>query len=74
MPWDLIGALTELATNRRSESIQGEAGHINVKQREDKSLYRFCVDMRRARNKSEKSTVTLTDDRIAILDALGFEF
>ena len=30
--------------------------------------------MRRARNNPEKSTVALTDERIAILDSLGFDW
>ena len=47
-------------------------GHVNVKLSDDKSLYGFCSQMRRARNNPGKFTKTLTDDRIAILDALGF--
>ena len=48
--------------------------HVNVKGKEDKSLYLFCGNMRLARNRPEKSTVVLTDDRIASLDALGFDW
>ena len=49
-------------------------GHVNVKQSDDKSLYDFCIQMRRAHNNPGKSTVALTDDRIASLDALGFDW
>ena len=49
-------------------------GHVNVKEREDRNLYAFCHHMRQARNNPEKSTVALTDDRIASLNALGFEW
>ena len=48
--------------------------HVNVKRSEDKSLYGFCKDIRYARNNPEKSTRALTDERIASLDALGFEW
>ena len=49
-------------------------GHINVKKKEDKNLYEFCKKMRWARKHPEKSTMALTDDRIASSDALGFEW
>ena len=49
-------------------------GHIKVKRSEDKSLYDFCRDMRQARNNPEKSNRALTDDRVASLDALGFDW
>ena len=49
-------------------------GHVNVKASEDKSLYGFCMKMRQARNNPEKSDRALTDDRIASLDALGFDW
>ena len=51
-----------------------EHGHVNVSQSEDKSLYYFCKDIRYARKNPEKSTRSLTDDRIASLDALGFDW
>ena len=50
-------------------------GHINVKEKEDKSLCQFCRHMRHARKHPEKSTVALiTEIKIASLDALGFEW
>ena len=48
--------------------------HVNVKKSDDKSLYGFCSNMRRARKHLEKSNVVLIDDRIASLDALGFNW
>ena len=49
-------------------------GHVNVKQSEDKSLYKFCNDMRRARNHPEKSTMLINEERIASLVHLGFNW
>ena len=51
-----------------------KSGNVNISQREDMSLYQFCSHMRFARNNLEKSRTTLTDDRIASLDALGFDW
>ena len=49
-------------------------GHIRVKQSEDKSLHKFCSKMRHACTIPEKSNRTLTGERIASLDALGFDW
>ena len=49
-------------------------GHTNVKEKEDKSLYEYCSSMRRARKHPEKSKTIITDDRIASLNALGFNW
>ena len=49
-------------------------GHINVKKKEDKSLYQFCSRSKYARNNPEKSSKLISDDRIASLDALGFDW
>ena len=51
-------------------SYNKKQGHINLKHSDDKSLYRFCTNMRQARNNPEMFTVALTDNRIAILDVL----
>ena len=62
---------------QRIEDLQAykeKHGHVNVKKSEDKSLYEFCNNMRQARNNPEKSNVVLIDDRIASLDALGFDW
>ena len=48
-------------------------GHINVKEKEDKSLYKFGQNIRYGYNNPGKR-VALTDDQIASLDALGFEW
>jgi len=50
-------------------------GHINVKIHEDNSLGQFCANVRYARKKVVKDgTRKLTEERIARLDALGFEW
>ena len=49
-------------------------GHVNVKGSEDKSLYTFCQHMRHARNYPGKSNTLINEERIASLDALGFEW
>jgi len=49
-------------------------GHIRVKQSEDKSLYKFCSKMRYTRKKPEKSNMAINEERIASLDALGFDW
>ncbi|KAL9187184.1 hypothetical protein ACHAXT_010904 [Thalassiosira profunda] len=53
------------------QAYKAKHGHLKVKADEDRSLYRFCVDMRHACRNSES---TLTEDRIASLDALGFDW
>ena len=47
-------------------------GHINVKQKEDSSLYFFCNGIRRTRR--EKRVTRWNDTHIAKLDALGFNW
>ena len=49
-------------------------GHVKVKGSEDKSLYEFCKQMRHARNNPGKSRKLINEERIASLDALGFEW
>ena len=45
-----------------------------MKKREDKGLYGFCKNVKYARNKPEARLMKLDADRIASLDALGFEW
>ena len=50
-------------------------GHVNVKEREDKSLYKFCKNIRYTRKYPGKPLqLKLDDDRIAKLDTLGFDW
>ena len=49
-------------------------GHVRVKVSNDRSLYYFCNEMRKARKNPEKSRMVLNDERIASLDALGFDW
>ena len=50
-------------------------GHINVKRNEDSSLYQFCAGIRHSLKQFEKDdTRKLTEERVARLNALGFEW
>ena len=49
-------------------------GHISVRKRDDKSLYRWCTDIRSARRNPETCQRKVTADRIAALDAIGFDW
>jgi hypothetical protein len=53
-------------------------GHLKVHQKENESLYRFCIDLRRARKAKVtgkgKIQYTLDETRIAALDAIGFDW
>ena len=80
-PYSSLAEQTQKKKNKsfvqRIEDLQAykaKNGHVNVKKSKDKSLYTFCRDMRHAHNNPGKSTVALTDDRIASLDALGFDW
>jgi hypothetical protein len=49
--------------------------HVSVKKHEDSSLYQFCADVRHSLKQVEKDgTRKLTEERIARLDDLGFEW
>ena len=54
-------------------------GHISVRERDDKSLYKWCTDIRMARRNPETCTEScskrkVTADQIAELDAIGFDW
>jgi len=49
-------------------------GHVNVKRREDKSLAGFCTNIKHTYINPEKPGSKLTDDRVASLNALGFDW
>ena len=55
-------------------------GHVNVKIHEDNSLGQFCAHVRHSRKNILKDGIPkegkmkLTEERIARLDALGFEW
>ena len=49
-------------------------GHVNVNGSEDMSLHDFCGKMRHARNNPGKTDMLINEERIAILDALGFDW
>jgi hypothetical protein len=63
------------------EAYKEKHGHLNVRSIEDLSLYNFCWDVRTARRditsgkgSHRKLSYKLTDDRIAALDAIGFDW
>lgn len=49
-------------------------GHTNVNIKEDKSLHSFCRNVRSGRRGKRRVGVRMTEDRIAVLDALGFDW
>ena len=54
-------------------------GHLTVRRKEDRSLYDFCCRLKRSRRaiiagKRKKMDYRLDGDRIAALDAIGFEW
>jgi len=49
-------------------------GHLSVSKKDDKSLYNWCQNIRNARSKSGEGTMKLTANRIAALDAIGFDW
>eukprot|EP01083_Nonionella_stella_P227178 806227_1 len=49
-------------------------GHVNVKKSDDTCLYGFCRQMRFARKNPGKYTMLINEERIASLDALGFDW
>jgi hypothetical protein len=60
------------------KAYKGKHGHLNIQQNENESLYRFCIDVRRARKAKitgkGKIHYTLDETRIAALDAIGFDW
>ena len=56
-------------------SYKEKRGHLNVRRNEDKRLAGFCSGMRNARtNPGNVSIMKLGEERIASLDALGFDW
>ena len=49
-------------------------GHVNVKKSDDTCLYGFCRQMRFARKNPGKDSMLINEERIASLDALGFDW
>ena len=56
------------------KAYKADHGHFNVKFKENMSLYNFCRSARAARKTPDKSNRKLTADRIAQLDAIGFDW
>ena len=85
---DQTAALDAIGFDWRSESCQKisfidrvealraykeKLGHLSISKK-DKSLFYWCSNIRNARNKPGKGTMKLTHERIAALDAIGFEW
>jgi hypothetical protein len=49
-------------------------GHLNVSLADNKSLKDWCSNIRNARNKPAEGKLKLTANRIAALDAIGFDW
>ena len=62
----------------RVESLRAykeKHGHFRVLGKEDRNLYDFCYRVRRARREGGKfNTTNLNEQRIAALDAIGFDW
>jgi hypothetical protein len=60
--------------NDRFEDLKAyeeKYGHLSVREKDDKSLFYWCSKIRSARRGT--GNMKLTADRIAALDAIGFE-
>jgi len=56
-------------------SYKEKHGHLNIKQSQDKSLAQFCIDIRYTRkNPGKGGRMKMNEERIASLDALGFDW
>jgi len=53
------------------KAYKAEHVHFKVKKNENERLHEFCLAIRVARKTPDKSTIKLTADRIAQLDAMG---
>jgi hypothetical protein len=49
-------------------------GHLSISKKYDKSLKDWCLNIRSARNRPGKGKMQLTQERIAALDAIGFDW
>jgi hypothetical protein len=60
------------------KSYKEKHGHLNVRKKENESLYMFCLNLRQSRTAiitgKGKIHNRLDDDRIAALDAIGFDW
>jgi len=75
---DELGFEWEVKNNSFDECIEelkafkAKHGHVRVTVKHEKSLHRFCKNMRSARRGTGK--MIITEDRIKALDELGFEW
>jgi len=55
-------------------SYKSQHGHLNIKVEEDRSLYTFCHNIRNTRRSKRGGGNDLTNNRLAALDAIGFDW
>jgi putative heme iron utilization protein len=69
---------TFLARVDKLKAYKEKHGHINIRKKENESLYGFCRNLRQSRTAlvtgKGKIHNRLDDDRIAALDAIGFDW
>ena len=57
------------------EAFKEKHGHLNIRRRENKRLADFSINIRNARkNLGKKVSISMTEDRIVSLDAIGFDW
>jgi len=56
------------------QTFKAKHGHVRVTMKQDKSLGKFCRDMRSARRATGRRTMAITEDRVKALDELGFDW
>ena len=78
---DFVWTTQEYVTRSFDERIEDlekykrTHGHLNMKRHEDSSLYQFCAGARHSlKHVKMDGTRKLTEERIARLDALGFDW
>jgi hypothetical protein len=59
---------------KQLQAYKAQHGHLLVTSVEDKSLFKWCANIRSARRNPEKYRRNLTADRIAALDSIGFDW
>ena len=75
--WDKSTYLTKTFDEKIQDlkAYKAEYGSCNVEKKHDSKLYQFCATARHSRkNPGKAGTIKLTKERIAALDAIGFDW
>jgi len=75
--WTVKEKVATISFEQRLEDLKTyklKHGHLNVRKEEDPSLYNFCNSMKTARNNPSGTRANVSEERIASLDAIGFEW